>query len=77
MWEYNARVRAMSADPDLRGTHLRDHKVNAALAALTIAFLLIRQHFPPLAARAPARESMPEIKGRGRPTRSSAGGSTG
>jgi hypothetical protein len=31
----------------------------------------------PPSARAPARESRPEIKGRGRPTRSSAGRSTG
>src|SRR5712671_6179350 len=30
-----------------------------------------RQHFPSLAARAPARESRPKIKDRGRPTRSS------
>ena len=36
-----------------------------------------RQHFPSLAARAPARESRPEIKDRGRPTRSSAGRSIG
>jgi hypothetical protein len=36
-----------------------------------------RQHFPRLAARAPARERRPEIKGRGRRTRSSGGRSTG
>jgi hypothetical protein len=35
------------------------------------------QHFPPLAPRAPARESRPEIKGRGRRTRSSVGRSSG
>jgi hypothetical protein len=35
------------------------------------------QHFPCLGARAPVRESATEIKGRGRPTRSSAGRSIG
>jgi hypothetical protein len=37
----------------------------------------LRQHFPRLGARAPARERRPEIKGRGRRTRSSGGRSTG
>jgi len=35
------------------------------------------QHFPSHGARAPAREKRPGIKGRGRPTRSSASGSSG
>ena len=39
--------------------------------------LLKRQHFPRLGAGAPARERRPEIKDRGRLTRSSVGRSTG
>jgi class 3 adenylate cyclase len=65
--------RLMGADEE--GTHER---LQAHLGELVEPKISQHsQHFPALAARAPARERRPKIKGRGRPTRSSAGRSSG
>jgi len=69
-WCDSAERLALPADPTTIGAYLSDR--SGILKVSTAPTLPFRQRV-----RAPAREMLPEIKDRGRPTRSSGGRSTG
>jgi len=69
-WCDSAERLALPADPTTIGAYLSDR--SGILKVSTAPTLPLRQRV-----RAPAREMLPEIKDRGRPTRSSGGRSTG